>query len=58
MSANSVAICREADAGPLMEVAGHGREAWRAAKVSRGCCERCFFSPHAVRGRYHCVKNR
>ena len=44
-------------AGPLIEVAGHGREAWRAAQVSRGCCEHYFFSPYTIRGRYYCVKN-
>jgi hypothetical protein len=43
-------------AGPLIAVAGRGREAWRAAQVSRGCCERYFFTPHTIRGRYYCVK--
>ena len=43
------------EAGPLIEVVGHGREA--SHQVSRGCCERSFFSPHTICVRYYCVKN-
>src|SRR5258708_37690412 len=35
--------------GPLLEVAGHGREAWRAAEGPRGCCGRHFFPAHNPR---------
>jgi hypothetical protein len=42
--------------GPLLEVAGHGREAWRAAAGPRGCCGRHFF-PAPIRERCYCVRN-
>jgi len=35
--------------GPLLELAGHGREAWRAAAGPRGCCGRHFFPAHNPR---------
>jgi hypothetical protein len=36
--------------GPLLEVAGHGREAWRAAAGPRGCCGRHFFPAQSASG--------
>src|ERR1700730_2189926 len=43
--------------GPLLEVAGHGREAWQARpRVTRGCCEQPFV-PAGIRGRCYCARN-
>ncbi len=42
--------------GPLLEVAGHGREAWQAAQVPRGCVSGAS-SPRTIRGRCYCVRN-
>jgi hypothetical protein len=43
--------------GPLLEVAGHGREAGASRpQVQRGCCEQ-HYPPRAIRGRCYCVRN-
>jgi hypothetical protein len=44
---------------PLQEVAGHGREAWRAASgVLRGCCDQHFVPAHNPRALMcYCVRN-
>jgi hypothetical protein len=46
-------------ARPLQEVAGHGREAWRAASEAlRGCCAQHFVPAHNPRSLMcYCVKN-
>jgi len=38
------------EAGPLIEVAGHGGEPGGPPKF-RGCCEWYFFFPQTIRGR-------
>jgi hypothetical protein len=43
--------------GPPLEVAGHGREAWRAAPRYRAVAVGSPSSPRAIRGRYYCVRN-
>src|SRR5258708_36677847 len=42
--------------GPLLEVAGHGREAWRAARF-RAVAVSSTLSPHTIRGRGYWVRN-
>src|SRR5712672_2579328 len=42
--------------GPLLEVAWHGREAWRAAPGSAVAVSSTSF-PHTIRGRCYCVRN-
>ena len=42
--------------GPLLEVARHGREAWRAAPRYRAVAEQHFLHAH-IRGRCYCVRN-
>ena len=43
--------------GPLLEVTGHGRGAWRAAPRYRAVAVSSTSSPRAIRGRCYCVRN-